>query len=48
MELTLTEITAYASVALLIGSEVIALNPKWKSNSWVQLAGGVLRRLAGK
>jgi hypothetical protein len=44
----IAEISAYASLALLIGSEVLAVCPKLKSNSWMQLAGNVLKKVAGK
>ena len=41
-------IAMYAAAALAIGSEIVGLNPKWKSNSIIQLLGNLLKRLAGK
>lgn len=46
--MTVETIGLIAGIVLTIGSEVIALNPKWKSNSWVQLIGGLLRRISGR
>jgi len=44
----ITEISLIAALAYSVGSEIVGLNPKWKSNSVVQLAGVLLRRLAGR
>jgi len=46
--MSLTEISLIATVAYSIGSEIVGLNPKWKSNSLVQLAGVLLKRLSGR
>jgi hypothetical protein len=29
--------TAVVAIIIAAGSEIIGLNPKWKSNSWTQL-----------
>lgn len=33
------------AIAAAVGSEVIGTNPKWKSNSWVQLIVNVGKKL---
>ncbi len=48
MDIGITEISLGAAALYAIGSEVVGLNPKWKSNSLVQLAGTLLKRLSGK
>lgn len=42
----ITEITLGAAAIYAIGSEIVGLNPKWKSNSIIQLVGTLLRRVA--
>jgi N-acetylmuramic acid 6-phosphate (MurNAc-6-P) etherase len=37
---------AQIAVALLAGSEVLALTPRLKANSWTQLVIGILRGVA--
>ena len=41
-----TEQIVAVAVALLAGSELLALMPSVKANSWIQLALGVLRGIA--
>ncbi len=48
MKIGITEISLGAAALYAIGSEVVGLNPKWQSNSLVQLAGTLLKRLSGK
>ena len=46
--MTADQIALYAAVAVAVGSELLALNPRLKANSWTQLVIQVLRALAKK
>jgi hypothetical protein len=44
--MTTDQVVAYAAIAVAVGSELLALNPKLRANSWTQLALQVLRSVA--
>jgi hypothetical protein len=46
--MTTQDLVTYAAVAAAVGSELLALNPRWRANSWIQLVVGVLMAIGSQ